>query len=186
MIYTKQKLEKFARRYRRLLIRHQLFSQLQLPFPNKVTTMAEDKVIPIEDLMDASIDDLQDLPPFEIPPVGHYKLNLSLTNKVVNDKPCIEAGFVVIETLELKDPGAAPAEAGTKFSQLFTMDNEFGQGGFKLFIKPIIDGLGLQGKRVSEILAAVQNVAIAATVKHRQDKKDKTKIYANVVNPEVV
>lgn len=146
----------------------------------------ESKVVPIEDLMDASIDDLKDLPPFIVPPVGHYKLGMSLSRKVVNDKPCIQAEYVVKETLELKNSQEAPAEVGTKFSQLFTMDNEFGQGAFKALVAPLVAGLGLQGKKIAEIIAAVQNVDVHATVKQRKDKDDKDKVYANVQNVEVV
>jgi hypothetical protein len=150
-----------------------------------MTTEAKN-IVPIEDLMDASIDDLKDLPPFIVPPVGHYKLQVSLERKVVNTHPCVEAQFVVQETLELKNLAEAPVENGTKFSTLYTMDNEFGQGNFKLFLAPLLEGLGLQGKKVSEVVASVKNVVIAATVKQRPDKEDKDKIYANVVNAELL
>jgi len=150
-----------------------------------MTTEAKN-IVPIEDLMDASIDDLKDLPPFIVPPVGHYKLQVSLERKVVNTHPCVEAQFVVQETLELKNPAETPVENGTKFSTLYTMDNEFGQGNFKLFLAPLLEGLGLQGKKVSEVIASVKNVVIAATVKQRPDKEDKDKIYANVVNAELL
>jgi len=146
----------------------------------------ETDLIPIEDLMDSSIDDLEELPPFIVPPVGYYKLAVSLSRKSVNDKPCIEAAFVVRETLELKNPSEAPCEAGTKFSQLFTMDNEWGQKGFKSFLKGLIDPLGLSGKKVSEVIEAVQNVEVAATVKQRKDKNDPDKIYANVSDATVM
>lgn len=150
-----------------------------------MTTEAKN-IVPIEDLMDASIDDLHDLPPFVVPPVGYYKLSVSLDRKLVNEHPSIEAQFVVQETLELKNPAEAQCEAGTKFSVLFTMDNEFGQGAFKLFISPIVAGLGLQGKKVAEVVANVKNVTITATIKQRKDKNDPDRIYANVQNPEVI
>lgn len=145
-----------------------------------------DEMKSIEDLMDLSLDDLKDLPPFEVPPVGHYKLRLSLAWKEVNDKQCIEAQFEVVETLELTDTSAQPCAAGTKFSTLFQLANEFGQGAFKELVKPLMEGLGLGGKKVSEIVKEVQNVEIAATVKHRKDKNDKEKVYANVVNVTLV
>lgn len=148
--------------------------------------MSETKVVPIEDLMDSSIDDLADLPPFEVPPKGHYKLSVSLSRKTINDKPTIEASFTVLETLELASQNDKQVENGTKFSQLFMMDNEFGQGGFKLFIQPIAAGLNLGGKKMSEVIAAVQNVQLAGTIKHRKDKNDPEKIYASVNNPELV
>lgn len=143
-------------------------------------------IVPIEDLMDATVDDLKDLPPFVVPPIGHYKLSVSLDRKVVNEHPCIEAQFVVQETLELKNPAEAPCENGTKFSVLHTMDNEFGQGAFKLFIGPIVAGLGLQGKKVAEVVQQVKNVVIAATIKQRKDKNDPDRVYASVQTPEVL
>lgn len=148
--------------------------------------MSNEEMKSIEDMMDMSLDDLKDLPPFEVPPVGHYKLGLSLAWKEVNDKQCIEASFEVKETLELTNATDAPCAAGTKFSTLFQLANEFGQGAFKELVKPLIDGLGLAGKKVSEVVKEVQNVEIHATVKHRKDKNDKEKVYANVVNVELV
>lgn len=147
---------------------------------------SDPKVVPIEDLMDASIDDLADMPAFVVPPIGHYKLQVSLERKVVNDKPCIEGKFVVQETLELRNTAEAPCEVGTKFSTLYQMDNEFGQGNFKGFISPIVAGLGLQGQKLAEVIGKVQNITIAATLKHRKDKNDPDRVYANVLNPEVV
>jgi hypothetical protein len=149
--------------------------------------MAEQKkMVPIEDLMDATVDDLADMPAFIIPPKGHYKLRTTLERKMVNEHPSVEASFVVLETLELENKTEAPVENGTKFSQLFMMDNEFGQGAFKEFIPGIADGLGLKGKKMSEVIVAVKDIQIAATLKHKKDKEDKEKIYANVVNAQLV
>lgn len=149
-------------------------------------TDASKPIVPIEDLMDSSIDDLADMPAFEVPPKGHYKLSVSLERKTINDKPTVEAKCVVLETLELANQNDKPMENGGKFSQLFMMDNEFGQGSFKLFIQPIAAGLNLGGQKMGAVVAAVQNVQIACTVKHRPDKTDKDRIYALLVNPELV
>lgn len=149
---------------------------------------AENKAIAVEDLMDADLDDLADLPAFEVPPVGHYKLMVSLERKTVNDKPSISANLVVQEVLELVSPDVVKPEVGTKFSQLFMMDNEFGQGGFKEFVRPIADAMNLPSRKISALLQTVQNVLIAATVKHRVHKDDRNKpkeeqrVYANLQN----
>lgn len=131
--------------------------------------------VAIEDLMDASIDDLKDLPGFEVPPKGHYKLMVSLERKKVNDHDSIEAKLTVLETLELASTNDAKVEDGTKFGQLFMMDNEWGQGGFKGFAVPIAAGLGLEKPKISQVIAAIQNVTIAATIGHRYHKEDKQK-----------
>lgn len=131
--------------------------------------------VPIEDLMDTVIDDLKDLPGFEVPPKGHYKLMVSLEQKMVNDKPGIEAKCEVLETLELANPNDTQVENGTKFSQLFFMDNEWGQGGFKGFAIPIASGLGMVRPTNRQVLERVQNVQISATIGHRYHKEDKQK-----------
>lgn len=148
----------------------------------------EGKVISAEELMDAELDDIADLPAFETPPVGHYKLVVSLEKKTVNDKPSISANLVVREVLELSNPNDKSPEIGMKFSQLFMMDNEFGQGGFKEFARPIADAMNLTSRKIKDLLGSIQNVQIAATVKHRVHKDDRNKpkeeqrIYANLQN----
>lgn len=149
-------------------------------------------VVPIEELMDSSIDALKDLPGFEVPPKGHYKLQVSLEKKEINGHPSIEAKCTVVSTLELADKGGTPIEDGTKFSQLFMMDNEWGQGGFKGFALPIAAGLGMSGAKIGDVVKAVQNVTIAATINHRYNKEDKEKpvadrrTYADLKNVEVL
>lgn len=145
----------------------------------ETTPAAKVDMVPIEDLMDASIDDLKDLPGFEVPPKGHYKLKVSLEKKEVNGHPSIEARLTVLETLELAQQNDTRVEDGTKFSQLFMMDNEWGQGGFKGFAMPIAAGLGLHGATIGNVIKAVQDVTIAATIKHRYHKEDKEKPVAD-------
>jgi hypothetical protein len=156
-------------------------------------SMAEEGtgVVAIEDLMDASLDDLKDLPGFVVPPVGHYKLLVSLETKKINDHPSIQASCTVLETFELANKNETPVENGTKFSQLFMMDNEWGQGGFKGFALPISEGLKLVRPPIKEVVAAIQNITIAATIKHRYHKEDRAlpvgerRVFADLKNVEV-
>jgi len=134
----------------------------------------EMKVIPIDDLMDASIDDLADMPKFELPPKGHYQFVVSLARKTVSEKKNVEATLVVDQTLELADTTKdQPVEAGSKFSALFNMENEWGQASFKEFVLPIAKALGY--KSVGEAIEKCQNVKIAAVLKHRIHKEDREK-----------
>lgn len=148
------------------------------------------EVVDIESLMDMSIGDLKDLPGFEVPPKGHYKLNVSLERKKVNDKDGIEAKCTVLETLELANTADTAVADGTKFGQLFFMDNEWGQGGFKGFALPIATALGFTSVRAA--VDGIQNVTIAATLGHRYHKEDKAKpigdrrTYADLKNIEVL
>ncbi len=152
--------------------------------------MTEQVAIPIEDLMDADLDNIADLAGFEIPPKGHYKLSISLEQKTVNDKPAISANATVLETLELADANETKCKEGTKFNVLFMMDNQWGQGAFKKFVMPIAKHLGVS--KVSETIKACQNITVAATLKHRGNKEDKDKPaeekrwYADLQNVEVL
>ena len=80
------------------------------------------------DILSGSIDDIDDLPGFETPPAGQYILTVNCEVKEVNDKQCVEASFVVEETVELKNKEDVQAVKGTKFSTLFMLENEFGVG----------------------------------------------------------
>jgi len=145
---------------------------------------AEAKMVPIESLMDASIDDIKDVPGFEIPPVGRYKLGLKLEVKKINEHPAIEAALVVRSVVELKNKEEAAPEAGSKFSTLFMMDNEFGQGFFKEMAKALASGLGMSNPKVSEILARTASVVeIEATVGHKKGTgANSDKIYGQLSN----
>lgn len=136
----------------------------------------------IDDLFNASIDDLADLPSFETPPAGSYLLTASMEVKEVNQKQCVEASFTVNETVELADPATStPVANGTKFSTLFQMDNEFGVGNLKKFLKPFAEHYGTSniGKLVRD---EIKNVSISGLIKTRKDKNDPDKVYGTVTN----
>lgn len=132
----------------------------------------------IDQLLSASLDDLDDLPSFSVPPNGSYIVDVTTEQKTINDKPAIEASFVVVETVELADVSDVPAKAGDKFSTLFTL-NEIGIGKLKEFCVPFAEHFGEKsiGKLVSE---NIKGVRAAVTVKQRKDKTDPEKVYASV------
>jgi hypothetical protein len=139
------------------------------------------KVGSIDDLFSASLDDLADLPAFETPPAGSYILLVSTDVKEVNSKQCVEAAIEVVETVELADPAGTPVPTGTKFSQLFMLDNEFGVGNLKKFLKPFSEHYGTTN--IGELVRDhVKNVTISALVKTRKDKNDPDKIYGSLTN----
>jgi hypothetical protein len=132
-------------------------------------------------LLDKSIDDIEDLPGFEVPVNGVYTLKFSTAIKVVKDKDCVEANFEVIECQEQNDPEATPTKAGTKFSMLFQLENEIAQGKMKELVMPIAAHFGERnmGKLITE---TCKDLIINAKVTRRADKEDKEKFYANVTN----
>jgi hypothetical protein len=134
----------------------------------------------IDDLFSKSIDDLADLPGFETPPPGSYILNVTCEVKKVNEKDAVEASFTVVETSELANDSDTPVPAGTKFSTLFMLDNEFGVGNLKKFLKPFADHYDEKG--IGALIEQLKDVTIACLVKNRKDKNDPDKVYGSVSN----
>ena len=62
-----------------------------------------------DELFAMSLDDLADLPSFETPPAGAYILDVSCDVKTINDKPAVEASFIVVENSAQWRDGSAPA-----------------------------------------------------------------------------
>lgn len=103
-------------------------------------------------ILDADLDDLQDLPEFKNFPVGVHAATLRILKKVVNNKSAIEFNFVARETIELAKPEDEPVKAGDSCSCLYFLDNEFGQGALKKDIKPIAAYMGTS--KLGEIINA--------------------------------
>lgn len=132
-------------------------------------------------LLDKSIDDIEDLPGFEVPVNGVYSLKFNTAVKVVNEVDCVEANFEVIEVIEQNDPNEAPTKAGTKFSMLFRLNNDVALGKMKELLMPIAKHFD-EGNLLKLITDTCKDLVIAAKVKRRADKEDKEKFYADVSN----
>lgn len=132
-------------------------------------------------LLDKSIDDIDDLPGFEVPVNGIYTLKVNTAVKVVNAKDCIESSFEVIECIEQNDPAETATKPGTKFSMLAHIDNDIAMGKFKEMIAPIAVHFGERNllKLVTDVC---RDVIVVAKVKRRADKQDADKFYADVSN----
>lgn len=145
----------------------------------------------LEALFGADLDDIADLPAFEVPPPGAYLLRVSTEIKKINNKPVVEFKYEVVETVALKvqDESAAnyraPSKPGTQFSvpvfiggddkekaaksvaRLKAMLLPFGQHFGNTKVEPLINEL-------------IKDVTIAAVITNREDKQDPEKIYAGV------
>lgn len=132
----------------------------------------------LNSLLDANLDDLADLPEFQVFPAGAHKVVISFESKEVNKHPCIEAKFKLLETLETSDPTAAPMAVGTEGSCLYMMDNEFGMGNFKKTIKPFAAHLGVSSIR--DAIEGANGMEVVIVTKVRQNK-EKTQSYCEIV-----
>ena len=134
--------------------------------------------INLDSILDSSIDDLADLPEFQVYPNGSHKVIVSFESKEVNKHPCVEMKMKAVETIELANPASdTPLEPGTESSVLFMLDNEFGQGKFKTIMKTFAEATGTQ--KIYEAMEAAQGMEVTVICKVRQNK-DKTQSYTDV------
>ena len=132
-----------------------------------------------DNMLDATLDDLNDLPEYAVLPAGAHQCLASFEEKEVNGKACVELRLKLIQHLELANPTTdKPLEPGAECSMLFMLDNEYGQGNFKKLAKPFAAAMGLSSLR--DIVEQVKNIEVAAVTSLRADKNDKDKFYLNV------
>lgn len=135
-------------------------------------------------LLDRSIDDIDDLASFAVPTNGTYSMKTWCELKKINDNDCVEANFEIVDTVEMQDPTATPPKAGDKFSVLFMLEKEVGEGKLKEYLIPFAAHFGERNLAtlVTQTLNKDANILIVATVKQRKDREDPDKIYATVKN----
>jgi hypothetical protein len=147
--------------------------------------MAQDKAeaqfANLDELFAANLDDIADLASYETPPKGSYIFTVSTDTKEINKKPAVEAAFTVVETVELEDANDKPVAPGTKFSIAFMLGNPVSEGKLKQFLAPFAYHFGATnvGTLVRD---TIKEVTVAAIIKHRKDKEDPEKVYADVRN----
>lgn len=132
----------------------------------------------LDSLLDSNIDDLADLPEFQVYPNGVHTVLINFESKTVNNHPCLELKMKAVETVELANPAAdQPLTAGTESSVLFMLDNEFGQGKMKAIVKVLAAHLGTSS--IKETIEAAAGMEVQVVCKVRQNK-DKSQSYTDV------
>jgi hypothetical protein len=135
--------------------------------------------INMDSLLDASLDDLADMPEFGTYPAGTHKVIIQWEKKEVNKHPSLELGMKAVETVELSNPTEdTPLAAGAEGSVLFMLDNEFSQGKLKVVLKQLAGLFG--GGNIREITEASNGMEVTIVSKVRQNK-DKTQSYTDLV-----
>ena len=138
----------------------------------------------IDNILDATLDDLEDLPESKPFPEGAHRALLTLTAKEVNSKPAIEAVFKAVETVELAAPTEdSPVKEGDEANVLYFMDNEFGQGKFKKIAKVL--GEALNASSIREVVENTQSVEVLVITTKRANKKTGD-VYMDVKELQVV
>lgn len=136
------------------------------------TSSTQTKINPID--LDASLDDIDDLPGFATLPTGAYSVVLvkGFEMKEVNGSKCIEMAMTVKGITELPEEnledGEAPPKEGDIATMLFQMDNPTGAGLFKQAAAPVREATGANTLR--EVIEASKGMEFLAVVKRRKGK----------------
>lgn len=138
------------------------------------------------DLLDATLDDLADLPSNEPFPVGAHAAKMFLSfPKIEAGKPpksMVICKFVYSEALELTDPTAVapnPGDESTLFFNLKKKDgtaNTYGQGQLKMVLA-VLHEMGIQGatnRETIELAKAGVDVVIVTGQQDYQGNKNMT------------
>lgn len=143
-------------------------------------------LVDFDALMDASMDDIDDLPPMGVPPTGNYTLEVTASReKSTSGSEYVKFSYMVVEVNEVKNEAeAGDAAAGQKFSAMYspfkkdgTM-NETGMGFLKEALNPFRAHFGTT--TTGETLAAVQSVQVVATLVRRPDKREEGRFNFNL------
>lgn len=146
------------------------------------TALAND----LDALLDATLDDISDLPENKAFPEGSHQVDLMLSYKKIKDVLAMEVNLTYIDVLELANPSDVPPAPGDTTSILYQMDSPFGQGQFKPIASALMAHFNVTNLRGVLEQLALGAVQCAVTTKKRIDKNDKTKAFTKVVTVAVL
>lgn len=135
----------------------------------------------LNSLLDASLDDLADLPEFKPFPAGAHRVMISWAEKEINKKPAVELNLKMLETLELSNPSDEAPKPGDTASVAYIFKNndgsanEISQGKFKKILKELRDSFVLNTSSNREILEQTQNAECVVVTSVRENKNNGTK-----------
>lgn len=140
----------------------------------------------MEALLGESLSNVADLPEYEVPPNGSYKLKLTFEKKLINKKPCLMFNYNVLEVIELANANdvAPDLTKGIQFGEMisFAGDPAMSQAVIKAKLTDLGTHLGCADGDLGKLIAGCDDAVITASVTRRIDKDDATKIYAKVRN----
>jgi len=138
----------------------------------------------VNSLLDATLDDLEDLPSFQPFSAGAHRVLASMELKEINGKSAIELSFKMLETLELANPNDEPPKANDTANTMFMLDNEYGRGNLKKVATPL--GAALGATSIREIVEQTKDIECVILSSVRVDKNDPDKKYLQVKELNVV
>ena len=126
----------------------------------------------LDNILDATLDDLADMPSISLFPNGAHKVKLEF--KIDTKKVSVQMTMIYVEPLELADPTQTAPAAGDKNTVFFNLKkkdggaNEYAQGALKEIVKPLQAQFG--GSTTSEVLDAAKDAEVAVVTKIRVGK----------------
>jgi hypothetical protein len=132
----------------------------------------------LDNLLDSTLDDLEDLPSFQAYPIGVHKVLASLELKEINGKDSVELSFKYIENVEMANASDAIPAAGDTSSTLFNLDNIYGRGNLKIALASFAEVAGTRANR--EIIEAITDVECVIITGLRKNTNDPDKPYLDV------
>lgn len=144
--------------------------------------------VSVDALLDATLDDLPDLPEFKPYPAGVHKVIMDFETKVKpaeKNKPkevTINCKLKAVATVELADATVdVPLNPGDETTVMFQLGNEFGQGALKNLLKDLASGLKLpDGSSLSAIMAAAKGCECIVTTQQRANKNNKDQVFTQI------
>lgn len=104
--------------------------------------------VQLDSFLDATLDDVADLPSFKSFPAGAYVVKCTLATKEIAGHPAIEAKFEHVETKEQAEGEAAEAvNPGDVTTVSYFLDNDFGPGSFKRDFNGLRNAMGFVSNR---------------------------------------
>lgn len=145
----------------------------------------------MDDLLDATLDDLADMPEFKPFPAGAHKVSIAWDYSEYATKKQIKLTAKYIEPVELTDSDTVPPKAGDTTTQIFTMKkkdgtkNEIGEGQWKNMLAGLVGNFPGSNK---EIMDSSSGAEVLLITKLRADKRDANDIkwYTDFVSIAVI
>jgi hypothetical protein len=126
----------------------------------------------LDNILDATLDDLADMPSISLFPNGAHKVKLE--SKINKEKASVQITMHYVEPLELADPTSSTPAAGDKNSVFFNLKkkdgtaNEYAQGALKEIVKVLQGTFG--GATTTEVLENAKDAEVAVVTKIRVGK----------------
>lgn len=155
----------------------------------------ENNIFDMDSLLDATVEQLADMPEFKPFPTGTHLCELTMEQRTKDPKKfAVSWKLTAIETIELKDAEKdQPVKPGDTCSGLFSFFkddgsvNELAQGQFKEMMRPLTAHFKTESNRQTlSALADAGSITVAVTMSQREGKKENAGKFYPVIEALVV